>query len=374
MTIEDVILQSLYEFEYDENDIDSYSDTDYFLTYNPLNEDINTKSCMIFKENGNMKLLNGFFVDPVSKKETTSITLSSWLRCIGIMRFYIKYVFFHNNISMKLLDGYADYLFELLTKTNIPNKKFEDIRRILYKNYILDIDVLGIDLSKPIVNNSKKKQKLEAKSSTMNIVECTPYEELAIYNYLNKRGLSKLTVSKMKEIIYPVTILVNDLYRNPSVCLDYGDTYKKYRMIFALEKKFRFKTQGTYKSFYPTRISYSDTIYLVEGELESLSLLDFIEEDIVALHNTNSLPSELGWLNRYKNIIVKIDNDCYDANKSGLYKKLKETLPMCNITVDYKTNLVGEDYNTLLVKKLLTTELIKKINYKEEVNDKHKRY
>lgn len=366
MTIEDVILQSLYEFEYDENDIDSYSDTDYFLTFNPLNEDLNTKSCMIFKENGNMKLLNGFFTDPVSKKETTSITLSSWLRCIGIMKFYIKYIFFHNNISMKLLDGYVDYLVELLTKTNSPNRKFEEIRRILYKNYILDIDVLGIDLSRPIINNTKKKEKLVAKSSTMNIVECTPYEELAIYNYLNKRGFSKLSISKMKEKIYPVTILVNDLYRNPSVCLDYGDGYKKYRMIFALEKKFRFKTQGTYRSFYPTRISYSDTVYLVEGEIESLSIMDFTEFDILALHNTNSLPPEMGWLKRYKNIIVKIDHDSYELNRDGLYKKLRETLPMCNIIVDFKTTIVGEDYNTLLVKSLLTKEMIKKINYKED--------
>ena len=352
----DVILPSLYDAGYSTTDILEYFDKDYIVTYNPLVDDINTKSAMIFKETGIMKLLNGTVENSIGDNLTT-VTLTTWLRGIKCkLQHYISYVFFELDYRMYFFSEYQRYVGNKLL--SIPQKynfQFEEIRKQLYKKYILDIDILNVNqVSMMSIIKKEPVQKPKKLKSSSEIQDCNEVETDAIEKYIDSRALSKLSIKKTGKVTY-ASIIVNGVYRNPALCFHYEEGFYKYRIIFERDKKYRFRSNGTYKNFFIARKNNTKKLYIVEGEIEALSILDYIEDDVFAIHNTNSLPSNLSLIDGYDEIVVKIDKDRYEENKKA-FDKLSRTI------VDYKVDHAVDDYNDLLIKNKLTKEIIEKIN------------
>ena len=359
MTLEDIIIKALVAQGYSENDITDFEDAEYFLTYSPLSLDRNTKSCMIFKETGIMKLLNGTVTRIVNgqKVAESTCTLSTWLRAIGKMDMYIAYICFNNNITKMNFISYTEYLENYMVKLARYNSKYEEYRKIFYKNYILDKDIFGVSttafeaIKRPRIKIEKTKSEMIVRRD-LNAVESK-----AIAKYVEARKLS----IKENAGFYGVVVERNG-YNKPAIAFDYGTGFVKYRFIFSTDKKYRFLCSGRMSGLYTVRNEGSEKCYLVEGESEGISISDYIADDIYCLHNTNSLPSEVvlkDKLSKYSSIIVKIDKDRYEENKNAFDKIKKLGYNMC---IDYKVEDEKEDYNSLHIKNELTKDMIENIN------------
>lgn len=364
MELEDVIIKALIKHNYQPNDIIDYEGCEYIITYCPLSVDKNTKSCMIFKDSGMLKMLNGTYVK--NGKSYTTVTLTEWLRAICKLDLYIAYICSKNDITKRNFIEYKEYLENYMLKLSKYNKKFEEYRKIFYSNYILDIDILGVSV-KTLDTIKEPNVKIE-KSKCNDITirkELSEIERKATDKYLfDKRKIPKLSIENIG--CYGVVIERNG-YNKPAIAFDYENGFVKYRFIFETNKKYRFLCKGKYSNFYKVRKNNSDTCYIVEGELEGITISSYIEDDILCLHNTNTLPSEntiKEELCGYKTIIVKIDKDRYKENKPA-FDKIKNL--GYNILVDYKIEDETEDYNSLHIKEELSKDIIKKINYKENI-------
>lgn len=362
---EKVILPSLYEAGYNVCDILDYEDTDYIVTYSPLSDDCITKSAMIFKTNGNLKLLNGTV--KISDKDLTSLTLTQWLRALNIgLKYYIIYIM--DELEVDYIEIYSLYVYAQNRMLNIPQKysaKCERILKKFYEHYIMDIDVLMITSLdyETTLTNRKLAKKPQIKESSTEIEHSNPNEIISANEYLKKRGFD-FGLLEYYQNLDIITIVQNELYRKPCIAFHYGGDFTKCRMIFETEKQYRFRSFGKYEDFFYVRQNNSDTLYVIEGEIEALSVAEILEEgDIVAIHNTNSLPTNLSLFEKYNKIIIKIDKDRYEENKNAFNCKYSN-----KIIVDYKIDDdSGIDYNDLFAEKLLTQDIIKTINiYKTE--------
>jgi hypothetical protein len=353
---DEVILPSLYDQGYLPQDILDYTDSEYITTYNPLTADINTKSAMIFKETGILKLLNGTIKNEKTQREDTTATLTTWLRGLRCgLYYYIKYNMSDMDMDKTLIYDIKDYVKNKML--NIPqryNKNFENIRKEMYRRYILDIDLMALktnlinEVSR--VSSEKKPKIMESKTE---YVECTKFENEAICKYLQKRGL-KLSIKENNRNVLFKTIVQNDTYRKPALCFSYEDGFFKYRLIHETDKKYRFRSNGKYQNFFIARKNNTKKLYIVEGEIEALSILDFVTDDVFAIHNTNSLPNNLSLLSEYEEIVVKIDADRYEENKNAFSK--------IRCVTDFKTFEENKDYNDLLIERKLSKEIIENIN------------
>jgi hypothetical protein len=155
-------------------------------------------------------------------------------------------------------------------------------------------------------------------------------------------------------------ILINDIYRKSGICFNYNNGFKKIRVIH--ENKFRYFCSGKYEEFFEVRKNNSDECFIVEGEINSLSIQDFVSCDIFALHNINSIPENLSQIKNYKKIYIKIDKDRYEETKSLFIEKISNVLKTTEVVVDYVSENNDLDYNELYSKNLLTKEMIYKIN------------
>ncbi len=363
MEIYDVIVKSLIDEGYDKKDIIDYTNAEYFVTYNPIVSDDKTMSCMIFKETGVMKLLNGSVeIDGISY---TTLTLTSWLRKLtkAKLKHYIQYIYYQNDIDRRTIPEYIEYIKNKLL--NIPqrySKKYEDLRKLLYTNYILDVDMLQVNCSTDmIVYELAPQDKPDKISAKTEFIQPTSNEIDIIDQYLTSRGLSKLSIKKsgsnVDDILY-TTVVTNDIYRKPAIGFKYMCDYTKYRICFEQQKKYRFRSSGKYENFFKVRQNYTDTLYIVEGEIEGLTIAQYIDDDILCIHNTNSFPSDYSEIKKYKNVIIKIDYDRFEDNKKAFSKY------GANIITDYKIQDNTEDYNSLHTSNKLTKQIIQKINTK----------
>jgi hypothetical protein len=354
MTVYDVVLCSLYEQGYTKDDIMDFDDN-YIQTFSPVGDDLNTKSSVIFKESGNLKIFNSTI--EIDGSHYTTLTLTSWLRQIKPkLKYWIQYIIFSKNIDKNIIPYYQQYVANKLLK--LPqkyNRKFEELRKIFYKNYILDIDIININtIDELTYEKIQAKNKPKKNISKMTIEEADEYEVRLVEEYIESRGL-KLSIIKNVEA---KVVVYNGIYRKPAVCFNYMCDFRKFRIIFESEKKNRFRALGKYSDFFEVRLSNnSDTLYVVEGEIEGITISKYINDDIVAIHNTNSLPIEYEKLfSKYKKVIVKIDKDRFKDNYKAFLGKHS------NIIVDYKINDSTKDYNDLHREQTLTSDMIKKYN------------
>lgn len=362
MELEDIIIKALMKHNYQPNDIIDYEGCEYIITYSPLSVDKNTKSCMIFKDSGMLKMLNGTYIK--NGKAYTTVTLTEWLRAIGKIELYIAYICNKNEITKRNFIEYKEYLENYMLKLARYNKKFEEYRKIFYSNYILDIDILGVSIRTFDTIKEKNIEIEKTKVNDMTIRKTiSEIEQKAINKYIfDKRKIPKLSIENIG--CYGVVIERNG-YNKPAIAFDYENGFVKYRFIFETNKKYRFLCKGKYTNFYKVRKQGSKKCYIVEGELEGITISSYISDDILCLHNTNTLPLEdtiKEELKDYDTIIVKIDKDRYEENKPA-FDKIKNL--GYNILVDYKVEDETEDYNSLHIKGELNKDIIEIINTKE---------
>lgn len=342
--MEDIVLLSLYDLGYRPEDITDIG-KDYYITYSPISEDLNTKSCIIFKDSGRLKLFNGNVV--VDGVAYTTMNLTFWLRKTKVgLKHYINKVLLDNNITKRTYLDYIEYVKGSIIKIqHRTNYKFEKIRKVLYNNHILDIDVLNID---SVIETVAKPKKPKVVAVDTKIVESDQYEQEYLDEYLASRCLTK------EQIEYK-TIVYNGIYRKPSLCFKYPCGFEKYRIAWETDKSKRFRASGKYESFYEVRVNNTKKCYLVEGELEGLTIAKYVDDDILCLHSTNSLPSNFNQLKNYEIIHLKIDKDRFLENKDCF------NLP--KVIVDYKLEDITKDYNDYHKLGKLNKMLIEKQNY-----------
>lgn len=368
MKIQDVILQSLLSVGFKQSDILEYPK--YYKTYSPITPDKNTMSAAIFKDDGTLKIYNGALEidlnERFNKKQkitVTTLTLTQWLRQIDCMKYYIQHIIFKHQIDKNIIPYYQQYINNKLLKIPIMNNYiYENLRKKLYSNYILDIDMLNINTYDELVYTPLPKtstsQIQKINTSAVVAVDATEYEKSLVQQYIDSRGL-KLSINENNCLsnVKATTLVTNDIYRKPTLEFVYDCGYRKFRVIFESNKRQRFRSMGKYQDFFTVRRNNTRTLYVVEGEIEALSIAPFIEDDIVAIHNTNSLPAlyKQTFIN-YDKVVVKIDKDRYLDNKKVFLDKHH------NISVEYKVDHPTHDYNDLLKLNQLSKEVIQQVN------------
>ena len=186
-----------------------------------------------------------------------------------------------------------------------------------------------------------------------------------------KKYLEERKIDIIKGLIEPTIVEFSGKYgkyKKPYIAMRYPNGFTKFRSIDKdCPKSSRFISFGAdgYKEFFNIRENGTDTLFLTEGELEGLSLINYTDNDIKAMHNLNSIPNTVS-LKKYKRIEVLIDYDKFYNVNLELYCKIKK---ICNsdteITIrpkliicfdgKFDTNL---DYNEFLKQGTLNTCLV----------------
>ncbi len=184
--LDEIILSALDDICGLEN-VEEYSE--YYKIYNPLIDDSNTRSAIVFKEDGALKFFNG--IVKIQNEEKTILTLSQWLRLTNTLKYYIYFICIKNNISTIEFLTYKSALSNFLffsEQKELNQKRFDLIRKILYKNYILDKDVLEIKNS---IETKKENKKITIKKteSKIEILQPNKFEFDLIQKYRNERKI-----------------------------------------------------------------------------------------------------------------------------------------------------------------------------------------
>lgn len=349
--LNELIMNALDEI-LDINDVEEYKE--YYKLYNPLSPDSETKSAMIFKEDGALRMFNSSI--EILGKQKTTLMLTEWLRLTNTLKYYIEYIRIKFNISFEELSLYKEDLLSFLffsTTYKLKKYRFDWIRKTLYKSFILDKDIFEIQGKVEFKKISKEKtvNKIDSK---IDIISPNSYEEEAINKYRITRKIN--SHKNVKNVI----VLINELYRKCGISFYYGNGFTKIRIIN--ENKFRYFCQGKYEELFEVRVNNTKTCFIIEGEINALSIQDYIKDDIYSLHNVNSIPTNLYQLKNYEKIIIKIDKDKFTETKKLFIEKIRNKLQDKEVTIDYATDNEGDDFNSLHQNNLLSTEVIYKIN------------
>lgn len=350
--------------------IDDYKGFDkYYLAFNPLIEDRNTMSAKIHRGDGIMLMYNGAIdVERNGRKiSSNSIPPSEYSRLLGMFDSYIDFVVGWYNIDVSILREYKRNLIDYtIGAINLPwnkRKGMDNFRKFLFAHFITDKDILLYCQARSLVEIKAKfkapKEKVRKTNITLGAI--LPYSERAVKKYCEGRRIP------LKENVYPTMVSLDATYKIPAVCFNYPSGFKKLRFISgdADRRYLSHKEDGDYVNLFEAQVNGTSKCYVVEGEIESLSMTYVLSDDVYALHNTNSLPKDLSQLEKYDEIVFKIDYDKFNEVKSMIELKVKDLYPNKIIKVEPK--IVSDDkyvdYNSLLLKDLLTKEIIESSDF-----------
>ena len=342
----------------------------YYTAFNPLIEDKNSMSCQIYKKDGILLMYNG--VIEVERKGvkimSNSITPSEYARILKKFDIYIDFIIHYYNIDFQILNEYKTSLTDVvLNGKKLSWKKqmgFDNLRRLLFDNYIVDRDILMYKTSNKTLRSLsrifKKEQKEIFEDTKIKLMKPLKINENLIKIYCNQR---KIPLIENK--VYPVVVVIEkerQRYEN-GICFCYPNGFKKIRFANknSSMRYFAYTFDGGYDCFFEVQKNKkSKTCFLVEGEIEGLTIKNFIDEDIYCMHNTNSLPSNLTQLNFYDKILVKID---YSDKFKNLAESLKNRLQkVLKAEIIVSPKFVSEDkkidYNYMYVNNQLTKDMI----------------
>lgn len=349
--LEQVVLNALDEI-FGLGEVEEF--TEYFKIYNPLATDRNTKSAVIYKEDFALKMFNSSI--RLNGESKTILTLTQWLRLTKTISYYIYYICIKFNIPKSEFITYKSALSDFIFFGNqkyLSKNRFEYIRKTFYKSYIIDKDVFEI-ADEFEFKQEYKKPTIKKLESSIRFLQPNEFEQEKINEYRKERK-----IRDHKNISNEI-ILINDIYRKSGVCFNYGNGFKKIRIIH--ENKFRYFCSGKYEEFFEVRKNNSDECFIIEGEINSLSIQDYVDCDIFALHNVNSIPDSLKQIEKYKKIYIKLDIDKFNETKNLFIEKISNVLKDSIIIIDYVSEDNEMDYNELYKKNLLSKEVIYKIN------------
>lgn len=339
----------------------------YYTAFNPIIEDKNSKSCQIYKKDGILLMYNGVIeVERKGKKTASnSITPSEYARILDKFDIYIDFIIHYYNIDFETLKEYKDELIEVvLNGKNVSWGKqfgFDSLRRLFFDNYITDKDILTYkNINKSLRYLSrifKKEPKKIFEDVKIQLIKPLPINEKLIKIYCDKRRIPLI-----ENKIYPVVaVMYNNKYYENGICFCYPNGFKKIRFTSkdASMRYLAYTKDGSYECFFEVSNNKTKNCFLVEGEIEGLTIHNFIDEDIYCMHNTNSLPEHFEQLKNYDKIFVKID---YSNNFNKLAQSIKDRLSVLNKEIIVTPKFITEDkqidYNYMYINNKLTKDMI----------------
>lgn len=336
---------------------------DYYLAYNPLIEDRNSMSAQFHISDGILLMYNGA-VDVVRKNtiiSSSSITPSEYAQMLNQYDLYIDFVLSYNNIDIAFMKEYKKLLTDYVLGDNTFSKwqtiGMEKFRKFLFYNFITDKDVLQYNTSKTnveMVTTFKKEKKEEFEKNSIIIRDPMSFTRRMIEKYCMERGVT------FSEKVHPVVVDFGNSNTQSGVCFEYPGGFKKIRFI-SPDNKFRYMAlsqDGEYDYFFEVRNNGSKKCYLVEGEIEAITISKYIDDDVYAMHNVNSLPKYLTQLNKYDKIYIKVDYDKFNEVKKSFWRIVDEFKTKVIISPKIICENKKIDYNYLYQKNKLTKELI----------------
>ena len=349
----------------------------YYLAFNPLIKDTKSKSCKIHRKDGIMLMYNGNI--EVKRKgvitTSNSITPSEYARLLNKFNLYIDFVIKHYGIDLSTLREYKNHLIDTQLNTNpIVNwsvkRGAENFRRFLFDQFITDDDIINYNANKTmkkVLEQFNQEQKEVFELQEIQIKEPLKFNQMLIAKYMKERLIPSQKNTK------GVVVDFNNDYMLPAICFEYPNGFKKLRFIKKNSKKryLAYDNDGKYECLFEARVNGTKNCIIVEGEIEALSLLGIVEDDVYAMHNVNSIPKNLNQLVNYSKVFVRVDFDKFKEVKDGIENSINKFIKnnKLSIELDVKPKIICEDkevdYNYLLKKNMLTKNMIYDIiNYK----------
>lgn len=350
----------------------------YYLAFNPLIKDTKSKSCKIHRKDGIMLMYNGNI--EVKRKgvitTSNSITPSEYARLLNKFNLYIDFVIKHYGIDLSTLREYKNHLIDTQLNTSpIVNwsvkRGAENFRRFLFDQFITDDDIINYNANKTmkkVLEQFNQEQKEVFELQEIQIKEPLKFNQMLIAKYMKERLIPSQKNTRA------VVVNFNNDYTLPAICFEYPNGFKKLRFIKKNSKKryLAYDNDGKYECLFEARVNGTKNCIMVEGEIEALSLLGIVEDDVYAMHNVNSVPKNLNQLVNYSKVFVRVDFDKFKEVKDGIENSINKFIKnnKLSIELDVKPKVICEDkevdYNYLLKKNILTKDMIYDIiNYRE---------
>ena len=110
-----------------------------------------------------------------------------------------------------------------------------------------------------------------------------------------------------------------------TICFPYGGS-KKYRTVSPEESR-RFRMDGTIGLFLPVELPLSSTIFVCEGESDTLCLAQYVEASVVGLSGLNGWkPQMLPTLGNAERVYVILDNDLDYQKVDKTWEQLRQSI------------------------------------------------
>lgn len=347
---------------------------DYYLAYNPLVEDRKTMSAQIYIKDGILVMYNGSIdVERKGRKvSSNSITPSEYSRILDKFDLYIDFVISWYGINLTMFNEYknllVDYVVNQVKFDWKKNRGIENMRRLLFNNFITDRDVMMYNSDKELkdlIRIFKKEPKQIFEKNSITLRQPMSFNRKMIEQYCAKRHID------FSDNVYPVMVNFEDKYSEPAVCFKYIGGFKKLRFIdSSLNRRYMaYARDGEYDYFFEVKNLGSSKCFVVEGEIEGITISKIIDEDVYAMHNVNSLPTYLTQLKKYDKIIVKVDYDKYESVKESFTRLFDEY--GSKVTIEPKIICIDKaiDYNSLFVDNKLNKDIIYNITKYNEDGD-----
>jgi len=320
----------------------------YYICQNPMLKD-EKPSFQIYENDGTCVSWNGL----INGKEILSIKDV----CIftGNYNLYVEWACSQSKVPITAVNKYK----ETFNDVFIDKSKIGYLKQIIYPLtqapfYISFTSLVTVGRGKIIRRKFESTQK--KKESNIRI-EDPNAEELKIgTEYLEKRKISTSDICSIKRIV------INDFFKSVAICFTYPCGFVKIRFTSG---SFKCLSKGSYQSLLKIRDNNTKRVIVIEGEIEGVSILEYTDMDIYAMHNKASLPKDISVLNKYDDITFLVDGDKYEDCVTILNNKLKNT--KLNYSIRKKIcNLEGVDYNDLLVGNKLNNNIVETGIFKRE--------
>ena len=301
--------------------------SDYYLAYNPLIQDNRSMSSQIYIKDGIMLMYNGS-IDVMRKNKmvsSNSIPPSEYARILGFFDLYIDFVLMNYDVDLSVMMEYKNSFNEFVLNGNSGGfgRGIARFRKFLFQNFITDSDVMRYNCRKTkvdIIRHFKKPEKKIYKKNEIMLEKPMFFCKRQIEKYCEKRKIS------FQSNVIPVLIRYENGSSDNGICFNYPNGFKKIRFISedSPRRYMALSDEGDYQYFFEARVCKSKNCFIVEGEIEALTITNIITDDVYAMHNVNSLPEHLSQLKGYDKIYLRVDFDKFESVKESFYRLVHE--------------------------------------------------
>lgn len=319
----------------------------YYLTSNPLVED-STPSFQWFEDGWGISW--NYSIDGESRfsAKRMCILTGTYSLYIGwaLNHLKIPYYVYNKYISM-VGDNMLD-LSEIKEMNKCKVRLYELTQAPYYISYSSMRNVNSVKLT-----TTKKMQSVKKRTKTnIEIKEIKNGEQFNLgKKYLENRGLT------FSERCVILNVEINKAFKVVAIGFKYPNGFIKIRFI---GNGIRYMSQGSYEKLFETRVKFTNKAYVVEGEIDSLSILNYTNCDIFSMHNKSSLPKETPQLEYYDEIEFLVDNDKFEDSKNSILNKIFQLVSKDTI-IKIRPKILNDnknDFNSLLQESKLTNKIV----------------